>query len=59
MAYDQSGLKYIEPTRKEIRKAKREKKKIIKDRGGNIRTMLSEGPTFIQEIRRKRNINRG
>ena len=52
MAYDQSGLKYIEP-RKEIRKAKKEKKKIIKDRGGNIRTMLSEGPTFIQEIRIK------
>jgi hypothetical protein len=59
MAYDQSELKHIEPTRKEIRKAKREKKKIIKDRGGNIRTMISEDPAFIQEIRIKRNIKRG
>jgi len=59
MAYDQSGLKYIEPTRKEIRKAKREKKKIIKDRGGNIHTMFSEGLRFIQEIKRKRNIKKG
>ncbi len=52
MAYDQSELPYIGPTRREIRKARRERKKIIKDPGGNISTMLSEGPRFVQALRR-------
>ena len=52
MAYDQSELPHIGPTRKEIRKARREKRKIIQDPGGNIRTMLSEGPRFVQALRR-------
>lgn len=52
MAYDQSELPHIGPTRREIRKARREKRKIIQDPGGNIRTMFSEGPRFIQALRR-------
>ena len=52
MAYDQSELPHIGPTRKVIRKARKEKRKIIKDPGGNIHTMLSEEPRFIQAIRR-------
>ncbi len=54
MAYDQSELPHIGLTRKEIRKARREKRKIIKDPGGNIRTMLSEGPKFIQAFRKNK-----
>lgn len=60
MAYDQSELLYIGPTRKEIRearrekrKARKEKRKILNDPGTNLSTMFSEGPRFIQAIRRK------
>lgn len=52
MAYDQSELPHIGPTRRDIRKARREKRKIINAPGTNISTMLSEG--VAQKIKRKR-----
>ena len=47
MAYDQSELPHIGPTR-------REKRKIINAPGTNIRIMFEEGPMFIQTLRKKR-----
>jgi len=52
MAYDQSGLLYIGPTRKEIRKARREKRKNINAPEDALHTMFSESPRFIQALRR-------
>lgn len=52
MAYDQSELPHIGPTRREIRKARREKRKNINAPGTNISTMFSEGPRFIQALRK-------
>ena len=57
MAYDQSELPQIGPTRREIRKARRERRKIINAPGINLSTMFSEGPRFIQAIRRKKQKN--
>jgi hypothetical protein len=57
MAYDQSELPHIGPTRREIRKARRERRKIINAPGINLSTMFSEGPRFIQAIRRKKQKN--
>ena len=57
MAYDQSELPHIGPTRREIRKARREKSKNINAPGVNLSTMFSEGPRFIQAIRRKKQKN--
>ena len=54
MAYDQSELPHIGPTRREIRKARREKRRIINAPGTNIRIMLEEGPMFIQALRKKK-----
>jgi len=57
MAYDQSELPHIGPTRREIRKARREKRKNINAPGVNLSTMFSEGPRFIQAIRKKKQNN--
>ena len=57
MAYDQSELPHSGPTRREIRKARREKRKNINAPGVNLSTMFSEGPRFIQAIRRKKQKN--
>jgi len=57
MAYDQSELPHIGPTRREIRKARREKRKNINAPGVNLSTMFSEGPRFIQAIRKKKQKN--
>jgi len=52
MAYDQSELPHIGPTRREIRKARREKRKIINAPEDDLHTMFSEKPRFIQALRR-------
>ncbi len=52
MAYDQSELPHIGPTRREIRKARREKRKNINAPEDYLHTMKSEGSRFIQAIRR-------
>jgi len=54
MAYDQSELPHIGPTRREIRKTRREKRKNTNASKDNLHTMLSEGPKFVQKIRGKR-----
>ena len=57
MAYDQSELPHIGPTRREIRKARKERRKIINAPGVNLGAMFSEGPRFIQAILRKKQKN--
>ena len=59
MAYDQSELPHIGPTRREIRKARIEKRKARREQRKNtnaleddLHTMISEGPMFIQTLRR-------
>ena len=57
MAYDQSELPHIGPTRREIRKARREKRKIINAPEDDLHTMKSERPRFIQALRRRKQKN--
>ena len=52
MAYDQSELPHIGPTRREIRKARREQRKNTNALEDDLHTMVSEGPRFIQALRR-------
>lgn len=52
MAYDQSELPHIGPTRREIRKARREKRRIINAPEDDLHTMKSERPRFIQALHR-------
>lgn len=54
MAYDQSELPHIGPTRRDIRKARREKRRIINAPEDDLHTMKSEGPEFAQKIKEKR-----